>query len=54
MNRKHWVLARAGLVAMCAGAVLVAQAWTVGQVAPMSGAEASQGAGLCAGHASVL
>lgn len=43
MNRKHWVLARAGLVAMCAGAVLVAQAWTVGQVAPMSGAEASQG-----------
>ena len=43
MNRKHWVLARAGLVAMCAGAALVAQAWTVGQVAPMSGAEASQG-----------
>ena len=43
MNRKHWVLARAGLVALCAGAVLAAQAWTVGQVAPMSGAEASQG-----------
>ncbi|UUC92335.1 ABC transporter substrate-binding protein [Comamonas sp. C11] len=43
MNRKHWVLARVGLVAMCAGAALVAQAWTVGQVAPMSGAEASQG-----------
>lgn len=43
MNRKHWVLARAGLVAMYAGAALVAQAWTVGQVAPMSGAEASQG-----------
>lgn len=43
MNRKHWVLARAGLGAMCAGAALVAQAWTVGQVAPMSGAEASQG-----------
>ncbi|NIF85175.1 ABC transporter substrate-binding protein [Comamonas sp. Tr-654] len=43
MNRKHWVLARAGLVALCAGAALVAQAWTVGQVAPMSGAEASQG-----------
>lgn len=43
MNRKHWVLARASLVAMYAGAALVAQAWTVGQVAPMSGAEASQG-----------
>ena len=43
MNRKHWVLARAGLVALCAGAALAAQAWTVGQVAPMSGAEASQG-----------
>lgn len=43
MNRKHWVLARAGLGAMCAGTALVAQAWTVGQVAPMSGAEASQG-----------
>jgi len=43
MNRKHWVLARAGLVALCASAALAAQAWTVGQVAPMSGAEASQG-----------
>lgn len=43
MNRKHWVLARSGLVALCAGAALAAQAWTVGQVAPMSGAEASQG-----------
>ncbi|MDR3064502.1 MULTISPECIES: ABC transporter substrate-binding protein [Comamonas] len=43
MNRKHWVLARAGLAALCAGGALVAQAWTVGQVAPMSGAEASQG-----------
>lgn len=43
MNRKHWVWARAGVAALCAGAALVAQAWTVGQVAPMSGAEASQG-----------
>ena len=43
MNRKHWVWARGGLVALCAGAALVAQAWTVGQVAPMSGSEASQG-----------
>lgn len=43
MNRKHWVWARGGLAALCAGAALVAQAWTVGQVAPMSGAEASQG-----------
>lgn len=43
MNRKHGVWARGGFAALCAGTALVAQAWTVGQVAPMSGAEASQG-----------
>ncbi|QXZ08481.1 ABC transporter substrate-binding protein [Comamonas sp. Y33R10-2] len=43
MNRKHWGLVRGAVVALCAGATLVAQAWTVGQVAPMSGSEASQG-----------
>lgn len=43
MNRKHGVWARGAFAALCAGTALVAQAWTVGQVAPMSGAEASQG-----------
>ena len=43
MNRKHGIWARGWFAALCAGTALVAQAWTVGQVAPMSGAEASQG-----------
>lgn len=43
MNRKHWGVVRGAVVALCAGATLVAQAWTVGQVAPMSGSEANQG-----------
>ena len=43
MNRRHGVGVRAAVVALCAGAAMVAQAWTVGQVAPLSGAEATQG-----------
>ena len=43
MSRRHWVGVRAAVAALCAGATLVAQAWTVGQVAPLSGAEAIQG-----------
>ena len=43
MNRRHGVGVRAAAVALCAGAAMVAQAWTVGQVAPLSGAEATQG-----------
>lgn len=43
MNRRHGVWVRAAVATLCAGTAMVAQAWTVGQVAPLSGAEAVQG-----------